>query len=206
MARLARVVGLASGVALALVVGGCGTLPPAVGGGGDDNTTDQMYNTPVTGAEFYVFPYEDKVFTVKDPNTIDLPVWDPLEDGKFYKVVADVRWLNGGVAGYVNYPQIESLHSYEEVSPYDMGLPSIRDKRYGLTLIGDYADGDLFFYDWNVRALWKDGSWLWRYDRELDLGNGSVACCKEGVTADEVRSGMDAGVLACERYFVLPPA
>jgi hypothetical protein len=60
-----------------------------------------------------------------------------MKDGGFYKLTADVKYLNGGVAGYVNYPDIKNVSNCEEISPLDLHLPSITEKRYGLCLIGD---------------------------------------------------------------------
>lgn len=179
---------------------GSGVEIEIVGGG----TSDEMFNDPVQNAEFYVFQYGDKTITVNNPNSVDVYGDEPLEDGKFYKVVADVTYLNGGVAGYVNYPEVESVSSCEEVSPFDIGLPSIEDGYYGLTLIGDYADGDLFFYEMGIRALWKEGNWLYSYDDVIELDDGASVCCLSGVSQEEIRAGMENGVLSCEDYFVLP--
>lgn len=167
-------------------------------------TSDEMWDDTVLNDEFYVFQYGEKTFTVKDPVTVKVAGTMPLEDGKFYKVTADVTYLNGGVAGYVNYPEIGSVSNCEEVSPLDIGLPSIEDGYYGVTLVGDYADGDVFVLEAGVEALWKDGEWLYRYDDMVELDHGVYACCLTGVTPREILDGMKSGVLACEEYFVLP--
>ena len=172
----------------------------------DGGATDQMWSDTVAGAELYIFPYEDQLITVRDPESIDMPLTEALEDGKFYKVVADVTYLNGGIAGYVNYPQIEHVESCEEVSPDAMDLPSIEEGPYGLSRIGDYADGDLFFYELGIKAVWKDGAWVWSYDDVVTLSDSVVVCRRLGVSEEEIRAGMADGTLSCEDYFVLPTA
>jgi hypothetical protein len=169
----------------------------------DDGTTDQMFNKDVAGAELYVFQYDGSTYTVDTCYTVD-NFGMPLEDGCFYKVVADVRYLNGGVAGYVNYPEIKQVTSCEQVSPFEMGLPSTEDAVYGVTLIGDYADGDVLLYEMGKIAVWKDGSWVYRYKDVIDLPDGSKAAVRTGVSANDVQAGIANGVLCCEDYFVLP--
>ena len=114
------------------------------------------------------------------------------------------KHLNGGVAGYVDCPQIGDVSSCEEIAPDNLNLPTTEENCYGLTRIGDYADGDLLFYEAGVKAVWKDGAWVYRYDRDLKFEDGTRALCREGVTEDDVRAGMEAGVRSCADYFVLP--
>ena len=164
-----------------------------------------MYSDSVDDAEFYVFQYGTETFTVQNPVSVNAYWGSELEDGKFYKVVADVTYLNGGVAGYVDYPEIHNVESCDEVSPFDIGLPSIEDGYYGVALVGDYADGDILTLAMGACALWKDGTWLYRYEDMVDIGDGIYACRREGITPEEIRKGMENGVLSCADYFVLPP-
>ena len=73
-------------------------------------TTDEMWGNEVDDAEIYAFMYEGRVYTA---DTIDeINPYDATQimtDGGFYKLTADVKYLNGGVAGYVNYPDIKSV-------------------------------------------------------------------------------------------------
>jgi len=171
----------------------------------DSGQTDEMFNDEVANDELYVFQIDGQSTIVGEYfYQMYLPTSKELEEGHFYRVVADVTYLNGGIAGYVNYPEIESVKSCDEVSPFDIGLPSIRDKSYGLLLIGDYADGDLLFREMGTRAVWKDGAWIYRYDNDIELSDGRAACVREGITTDDVQEGMKQGVLSCEDYFVLP--
>ena len=198
-------------VALALGMGGCLriTVDPDDGKPApveiESTQTDEMFDKTVGGSEFYVFQLGDETRETSDYHySVDLH-GEELQDGHFYKVVADVTYLNGGMAGYVDYPQIEQVISCEEVSPFDMGLPSTEDKRYGLTLIGDYADGDVLYYGITEQAVWKDGEWVYTYGKELELPDGTEVAVRSGVTEDEVQAGIKKGVLSCEDYFVLPP-
>ena len=199
---------------IALVLAGClgavgcartpTEVPPEEVAIEDGGATDQMWSDTVAGAELYVFPYEEKLITVQDPVSIPMPLTEALEDGKFYRVIADVTYLNGGIAGYVNYPQVEHVESCTEVSPDSLDLPSLEEGPYGLRRIGDYADGDLFFYELGIKAVWKDGAWVWSYDDVVTLSDGVVACRRSGVSEEEIQAGVSEGTLSCEDYFVLP--
>lgn len=200
--------------ASALVFGllGCGGPEPTetTGGpepvettGGLEDSTDQMFDKHVDGAEFYVFQIDGKTMTADGYRYEVGLMGEPLDDG-FYKVVADVTYLNGGIAGYVNYPQIEYVQSCEEVSPLEIDLPALDKKSHGLMRIGDYADADVLLAGYDTIAVWKDGSWAYRYDTALELSDGTVAYVREGVSEDDVRAGQQDGVLLCEDYFILP--
>ena len=109
-----------------------------------ENTTDEMFTESDPDATLYVFQIEGRTYTA-DEYVYEVDAYGGnMEDGGFYKITADVDFLNGGVAGYVDYPQINEILSCEEVSPFDLDLPSITDTMYGVTLIGDYAEGDVF--------------------------------------------------------------
>ena len=170
----------------------------------DDNTTDQMFNDRMENVEIGMFCIDGDAFLIDDMYTERVSYGEEYKDGHFYKAVADITYLNGGVAGYVNYPQINSIDAVKEVSPYELGLSSIADKAYGLVLIGDYADGDLLLREMGTRAVWKDGAWVYRYDNDIELSDGRAACVREGITTDDVQEGMKQGVLSCEDYFVMP--
>ena len=206
-ARRARIlVAILGGIAfvLGLVIGlmGCSDKPTEHV---EVDSTDQMFTEEVRDDVFYVFQLGDQTITAKNYSDVDIPWEEPLTDGGFYKVVADVTYLNGGVAGYVDFPQVHDVKSCEEVSPLEMGLPSVADQTYGLMLIGDYADGDVLFNERGIMAVWKDGGWLYRYDGQITLVDGTVAGVREGVTKAEVEAGIQSGVLACEDYFALLP-
>ena len=202
IARLAA----ASILSVGLAQGGC-AAPGDEGGEAVEvveDVTDEMWDGRVADAELCVFPYAENVITVEHPQAVGLP-WDgALEEGKFYKVVADVTYLNGGVAGYVDYPQVNSVASCEEVAPDELDLPTLEETRYGLVRIGDYAEGELLFHELGIAAVWSDGAWTWRYDGELKLDDGTVALCREGAGEEDVRAGIEEGTLSCADFFVLP--
>lgn len=170
---------------------------------GTPDSTDQMFGRDEDAAEFYTFQYGGDSLTVDNGYEVDLR--SDLEDGKFYKVIADVRYLNGGVAGYVDYPEIKDVISIEEVSPFELNLPAIEDQRYGLTLVGDYADGDVFYYGSGTMALWKDGKWTCKYGQSKELDDTRIVCLRKGVKLEDVQARIDAGTISCEDFFVLPP-
>lgn len=203
-----RAVGVCVVAFLALLVTGCSTVPAPAPEPQEvvieEGSTDQMFRDQVSDAELYVLQDEGVTLTADHLYAVDVMADEPLRDGCFYRVVADVTYVNGGVAGYVDYPEVGRVRSCEEVSPFDMGLPSLGEARYGLTLIGDYADGDVLCNEVGLDAVWKGGAWVWHYDRDLKLDDGREALVRDGVTQDDVQAGMESGVLSCEDYFVMP--
>ena len=170
----------------------------------ESTSTDEMFSERANDAQLRVFVMDGRSKTVDALDEVDVIGEKELEEGHFYNVVADVTYLNGGVAGYVNYPQVERVTSCDDVSPLEMGLPVLKPDTYGLLLIGDYADGDVLLRTYGKAAVWKDGAWVYRYDKEIDLPDGKKAAVRKGVTADEVSAGASTGVLSCADYFVLP--
>jgi hypothetical protein len=165
--------------------------------------SDVMYTSEKQDAKITVYVYDGRAYTTDYGYEIQL--YDSLpEEGAFARVIADVRYLNGGVAGYVNYPEIRSVRSCETISPFDLSLPSIETSSFGLCRIGDYADVDVFLNEGGRIAVWKDGAWVFRYDRILKTEDGLRACVRSGVSEETVKRGREDGVLLCESYFVLP--
>ena len=194
--------GILGAVLIVSQLAGCGKKPVPVN---DETTSDMMYSDHVSDAEIKVYVLDGRAYTLDYGYEIDT-FGEPLKEGGFYQITADVTYLNGGVAGYVDYPQVSEIHSAEEISPFDLNLPSIQDRIYGLSLIGDYADADLFLNEYTGIAVWKDGSWIYRYDKTRKEEDGTVICYKGDVTEEEIQAGRDEGVILCESYFILPDA
>ena len=169
----------------------------------EESTTDQMDSDLKTGEVINIFQMKGHSYTVKDFYEVDL-FGRQLEDGKFYEVTADISYLNGGIAGYVDFPEIKHIIDCKEISPFDLNLPFITEYRYGMTLIGDYAEGDIFLSQIRVKAVWKDGNWIWSYDKEKDREDGTSVCYQFGTSEEEIEEGIEKGILSCEKYFVLP--
>lgn len=170
----------------------------------EENTTDQMYSETLSDAEIFLFQINGQIFTVENVYPIDRFINEKMEDGGFYRITADVTILNGGIAGYYNFPQIDQVKECVQVSFSDLALPEITEEQYGLVLIGDYADGDVFLHESGMRAVWNDGDWIWQYSKEVKTGDGTRICLREGVTEETAERGILEGVLSCEDYFVIP--
>ena len=183
-----------------LVLGACGKKDPVPQ---EPDATDQLYKDKKNNEVVYIFQMDDTTYMIDPAYEIQLYEED-LEDGKFYKLTADITYLNGGVAGYVNFPEIDKVISCEEISPYDIALPRITEKRYGVMIIGDYADGDIFLHEFWKMAVWKDGEWVWKYDKEMDGEDGSLICYRLDVSEEDIKEGISQGILSCEDYFVQP--
>ena len=170
----------------------------------DETTTDVMWRTEVKDVATDLFCLDGKLYTVDGCKSFQWDIDLEPKDDQFYRVFADVTYLNGGIAGYVNYPQIEDVTGFEKISVSDLNIPSVTEQRYGLTRIGDYADGDLFLNAFGKRAVWKDGKWIYRYDKVSDGKDGTLVCRRNGVTDEEIEAGIAKGVLSCADYFVAP--
>lgn len=189
------------GAVLLLVLSGCQKDKPVPI---VEDITDLLDKEDKYDEVLSVFVLDGKPFTVNDAYEIELPVNEPLEEGHFYRVVADVTLLNGGVAGYVNHPEIHEVKECAEVSPFDLNLPSVAEAKYGLCRIEDYGDGDLILNDYFHLAVWKDGAWIYRYDQTMKLEDGTLVCCRKGITEAEIQKGLQAGIRSCESYFAYP--
>ncbi len=169
-------------------------------------STDEMFSDDAKDVEFYVFEMEGKTIQIGDYYyNVDVVASTPLEDGHFYKVVADVRYLNGGIAGYVNYPEIKNVKSCVEVSPDDLNLPSVKDQPYGLVRLDDDYEGDILYLGIAQMGVWKDGEWIRTFKRVVNLPDGTNAGVAPGVTKDDVAAGIENGVLSCDDYYAVLP-
>ncbi|MBQ9068521.1 MAG: hypothetical protein IJ131_05575 [Eggerthellaceae bacterium] len=78
---------------------------------------DEMFSELKYDATIEVFKQDGVVYTAEYEYEIpELSGYSELEDGKRYLLTADITFLNGGVAGYVDYPQIENVINIEEIS------------------------------------------------------------------------------------------
>ena len=101
---------------LTLILVGCGETSEENKTDYPPGTTDELYSESRSDVEIEVFKQEGRVYTVDSEYEITELSGDPeLADGKHYKLTADVTFLNGGVAGYVDYPQIDRIISIEEI-------------------------------------------------------------------------------------------
>ena len=83
-------------------------------------------------------------------------------------------------------------------------MSALIKNNYPFVLIGDYGDGDVFLRESGMKAVWKDGDWIWQYSKETDRDDGTRICLREGVTEETAEKGISEGILSCEDYFVIP--
>ena len=150
-----RVAVILSCTFLAMVFSGCSDHHSSPEG---SDMMDEMYKTDAYGEEIYIFSFNDSIYTVDEIYDISRGMSEPVEDGRFCLMAADVTYLNGGVAGYVNYPEVKNVIELKDVSPLEINLPEISSARGGLSLIKDYAEGDVLLDSYSDRAVWKDGN------------------------------------------------
>lgn len=98
-------------VMLAFMVAGCsGSKKSPL------ESSDEMWSESKNGAVLEVYVEDGRVYTTEYKYELpELQAYEEFEEGKHYKVTADVTFLNGGVAGYVDYPQIDQVISIEEI-------------------------------------------------------------------------------------------
>jgi len=168
-----------------------------------EESTDMMDVDRKEEEHIYIFQMDGHTYTMEEMYEVN--IYDrELEEGSFYELIADVEYLNGGIAGYVDFPDIRRIIDCKEVSPYEIGLPTIWEKRYGLLVIGDYAQGDLFLNKMQAAAVWKQGEWIYHYDKSQEKEDGTVIFYRKDVSEERIAKGIAQGILACEDYFVQP--
>ena len=168
----------------------------------DVDTTDQMYQDKIDSDKKYIFQMDQKVYMISPAYEIGY-IGRDLEEGFFYELTADIAYLNGGIAGYVDFPQIDRVIDCKKISFADIDLPDIREERYGLMKIGDYADGDVFLHEYRKLALLKDGKWS-LFDKEIVRDDGTLICCRSDADEEKILEEIEKGILSCEEYFVQP--
>ena len=185
-------------ILMILALGACGEKEKP-----EEIISDQLFREKKYGEVVYIFQMDDETFMIDPAYKVSF-YEDNLENGHFYELTADITYLNGGIAGYVNYPEIDNIIATEEISPFELNIPDITKNRYGLSIIGDYAEGDIFLYEYGEMAVWKDGEWIWFYDKTMDGEDGTLICFRNNVSEEQIKEGIASGVLSCGEYFVLP--
>ena len=190
--------------ALILTIAGCQIDISRIKVGSRDYP-DKLYSTDAKDATIYVFRYGDRYFETEHFYNIDFPATSGIPDGEFAKITADVSYLSGGVAGYMNMPEIKKIKSIDTISIDDLDFPSVYESDFGIMKIGDYADGDYIFATRGHAAVYKDGAWLYRYSYNNSLLRDDCRIYyNEGVTEASIDQRIADGVLCCEDYFVEP--
>ena len=100
---------------LAFLLVGCNDASKQDRTGFPPETTDELFSNTRRNVELEIFKEDGRVYTVEGHYEIsELAGYNELKDGRFYTLTADITYLNGGVAGYVDYPQIDRVISIEE--------------------------------------------------------------------------------------------
>lgn len=189
--------------ALAFMPCGCGCSRSG-GTPIEDTTTDQMFSDSVTDAELAIVVFDGRAILVPSGEEVDLSIGEELEEGHFYRIVADVDYLYGGVAGYDGYPDIKDVSSIEEASPDDLNIPTIDQQWYGVVRIDGYADADYLLYEYGRKAILSDGQWIYRYDKDYKRDDGTIVLYRDGADRDLIESSIADGVVCNEDFFLLP--
>lgn len=171
----------------------------------DETTTDQMWRESFHSAELPVVIFDDLPILIANGYVIDSGYSNELQNGRFYRVVADVDFLYGGIAGYDGYPEVKNVYSVKEVSPDELDIPTLDERGAGLLRIGDYAEGDYLLYAFGDVAVLSDGKWIYRYDKIKGRDDGSVLCYRNGADEGAIEKGIANGIYCTEDYFLVPP-
>jgi len=171
----------------------------------DETTTDQMWRESFHSADLPVVIFDDLPILIENGYVIDSGYGNELQNGRFYRVVADVDFLYGGIAGYDGYPEVKNVYSVKEVSPDELDIPTLDERGAGLLRIGDYAEGDYLLYAFGDVAVLSDGKWIYRYDKIKGRDDGSVLCYRNGADEGAIEASIASGVYCTEDYFLVPP-
>ena len=124
--------------------------------------------------------------------------------GHFYHAIADVDYLNGGIAGYYNYPEVQRVLSVKEVPASDVSMPTVKEQSYGVVRLDGYAEGDYLLNEYGNAAVLKDNEWIYKYDKSKRKEDGTVVLFKSGVGEESIDAGVAKGTVCCEDYLLLP--
>jgi hypothetical protein len=189
--------------AAALLVVPLGACSRKEGAPQDGGTTDQMWSERVQDAELGIVVFDGLPILVPSGESIDYHFGN-LEEGHFYRVVADVDYLYGGVAGYDGYPDVKSVSALEEVSPDELAIPGLDERSYGVVRLDGYAGADYLLSEYGRMAVLAGNEWIWRYDRYRVREDKSYVCYNDGVTDEAIEEGIAQGIVGCEEYFLVP--
>ena len=199
---------------LALGLAGCRNGQIDVSGlKGPGNTVivDQLYKTDEDDQTIFLFRYGDNYYDTEHIYNVDVTGFDiECDDGGFLRVDCDVTYLSGGEAGFNQFPVIRNVDEVYKIDikgtiPPGGSLPYVESKRFGLSVIGDYADADYCLWSWGMSGVLKDGRWLYKYDDHFYTDDGATVCCKKGADHDELLKKIKDGVILSEDLFVMPP-
>ena len=183
---------------------GCATDAPKKTPVPLEDATDQMHTESVVNDTLAAVVYDGQPVLIPSGYPIEYGFGDELLEGHFYRIVADVDYLYGGVAGYDRFPQVRSVHSVEEVPADELSIPDVGQRGSGLLKIGEYAEGDYLLYEYGKMAVLSQGTWVYVYDHLYQRPDGSVACYRDGVDQDTIEQGIAGGVYGCADYFLVP--
>ena len=173
----------------------------------DDIGNDQMWSTFVTNDQLDIVMYGEKAILISTGESVDSHLIDDVKDvkdGRFYRVVADVNYLSGGIAGYYNYPEIKNVWSVKEISPKDLAIPSITEKQYGFLKLDGYKNADYLLREYGICAVLSGKKWVYSYDKTLQREDGSTICYRDGVDEASIAAGIAKGVNCCKDYLLIP--
>lgn len=169
-----------------------------------DDSTDQMIHREEKEVTLDVAQVDGKTRLLSSGEVLQLYSGDQLREGAFYRVVADVDYLNGGIAGYVDYPDIQHIYSCKEIRLDDLDLPAYGDEIYGGTFIGDWVDSDILLYCNNDAFVYRNGKWMYEYSSSYERKDGSTVLLAVGVSEKDAEAGIADGAVFCADYFMLP--
>ena len=177
---------------------------------GKATVVDQIYKTDADDQTIFLFRYGDNYYDTEHIYNVDVTGFDiECDDGGFLRVDCDVTYLSGGEAGYNHFPVIRNVDEVYKIDikgtiPPGGSLPYVESKRFGFSVIGDYADADYCLWSWGMCGVLKDGRWLYKYDDSFYTDDGATVCFKEGSDKDEIMKKIGEGVVLCEDFFVMP--
>lgn len=125
-----KIITFACVLTAAVTIAGCGGASKKGENGYPQGTTDELFSDSRFEETLIVYRRSDgNVYTLD--SGYEIPELNGREDIRqegTYQIIADVTYLNGGVAGYVDYPQIDRIISVEEIIPEDKSDEVTEDK------------------------------------------------------------------------------
>lgn len=170
-----------------------------------ESSPDAMSSSKAKKQTLILVKFGDVYIDPDSDYTVTFEPEESIPDGTFLELTAKVEYLFGGIAGYMGCPSLSKVYSYRTVSADELSFPSIYGPKHNCLMeIGDYAGGDYLLRSRGYFGVYKDGKWLYKYDTCMPWNGAYEVLCREGVTEETIKTGIEKGILCCEDYFVRP--
>jgi hypothetical protein len=183
----------------------------------NQNVVDGLYYDYKDNVDYYVFCAGDKLLVNTPGQTgwgvtySGIPASLNISDGEFAFITADVTYVSGGIAGYINAPSLTEIDSQktvtldEVVQAGSLATYNPDENFYGLKIYRDNNDTYLLAYaGYNNFRLYLNGTYVDHYTNTYDAEAMMGIRQKADPDAELERFGnLKCYIFCCDgRYFI----